>query len=145
MDASNKRKNDLLGMSHGSAVHQLRKRIMFAMIQRLDEDTCYRCGFKITNIKELSVEHKQPWQSAPNPIDAFFDLNNIAFSHLTCNVSVTTPNNTGRLRNHGASLYQDGCRCEKCLIAKSEINKRHKDKTRRDGREDRQGPAKPQT
>lgn len=36
---------------------------------------------------ELSIEHKTPWLDSEDPKALFFDLNNIAFSHLSCNVS----------------------------------------------------------
>ena len=82
---SNQKRTALLGMSIGTASNRLRKAIMFKMAQKLDEDICFRCGNKIDNINELSIEHKEPWQSANDPIQSFFDLDNIAFSHLKCN------------------------------------------------------------
>ena len=87
MDNNNRRKNELLGMSHGTAVHRLRKSIMFQMAKRLGDDICFRCGEKIEDLNDLSVDHKRSWQSAKDPREAFFDLKNIAFSHLHCNVS----------------------------------------------------------
>jgi len=58
---------------------------MFGMAQRLGEDVCYRCDKRIELVEDLSVEHKEPWQSSTNPVVSFFDLDNIAFSHLSCN------------------------------------------------------------
>lgn len=72
-----------LGMSQGAAQNRLRKRILFSFAQRLKEDTCFKCGNVIESVDELSVEHKQPWENRSS--DLFWDLNNIAFSHLICN------------------------------------------------------------
>jgi hypothetical protein len=106
MENGNKIKNDLLGMPHGTASHQLRKKIMFNMAQRLGEDICFRCGKKIENIDYFSVEHKIPWQSAENPKETFFDLTNITFSHLNCNCGAgekKIPHPNGKGENHPMS------------------------------------------
>ena len=50
-----------LGMPFGTAMHTLRKMIIFHMAQRLEEDFCFKCGVKIATVEELSVEHKVPW------------------------------------------------------------------------------------
>ncbi|MHA2064619.1 MAG: HNH endonuclease [Candidatus Thorarchaeota archaeon] len=80
-------KDELLGIKHGTAANQLRKMVMFQLVQQTGRDTCHQCGEKIRSVKELSIEHKEPWQRADNPKDSFFDLDNIAFSHLSCNVA----------------------------------------------------------
>ena len=57
-------------------------------------------------MSDLSIEHKVPWMSADNPIDAFFDLDNIAFSHLKCNVMVSNrviPHHNARGERSGMS------------------------------------------
>lgn len=83
----NKNKDALLGMSHGSACGQLRKKIIFSLAGRCGLLGCYRCGKTIEKVDDLSIEHKSPWQVAENPVEAFFDLDNISFSHLRCNAS----------------------------------------------------------
>jgi len=80
-----KKKSDLLGMPVGTAAHRLRKNIMFTMAQKLGEDLCFRCGCQIETVEEFSVEHKESWQNSADPIAAFFDLENISFSHHSCN------------------------------------------------------------
>lgn len=82
---SNKKKSKQLGMAHGTACGILRKQILFAAIQQLGQDVCYRCEEKIESIDEFSIDHKTPWLDADDPHDLFFDLDNIAFSHLKCN------------------------------------------------------------
>lgn len=86
MKKNNQKKNDLLGMSHGTASHRLRKEILFSLVCKLGENICYRCNEKIETVSEISIEHKQSWQSSSEPIKTFFDLDNIAFSHLRCNI-----------------------------------------------------------
>lgn len=78
-------KNRLLGEHFGTASHRLRRALMFSLVQRLGEDICFRCGEKIVSVKEFTIEHKASWQLAVDPIVAFFDLSNIAFSHSACN------------------------------------------------------------
>lgn len=79
----NTKKNEQLGMPYGTANNKLKKQILFAYIQRCEDNVCYRCGEKIENIENFSIDHKVPWLD--NSPDLFWDLDNIAFSHLSCN------------------------------------------------------------
>lgn len=72
-----------LGMNPSTAVGRLRKMVLFNRIKRVGEDVCYRCGEKITNVKDLSLDHKIPWLD--NDTTLFWDLDNIAWSHCNCN------------------------------------------------------------
>lgn len=83
MGNSNAAKTAQLGVSFSTATHQLRKSVMFDMMQRLGEDECFKCGNKIENVAELSMEHKVPWLF--NDTSLFWDLDNLAWSHLRCN------------------------------------------------------------
>jgi hypothetical protein len=80
---NNKRKSDFLGIPHGTATNKLRKLIIFSLVQKTGEDRCFRCGKLIESVDQLSIEHKEPWEG--RSIELFWDLNNIAFSHLKCN------------------------------------------------------------
>ncbi len=82
--SSNKRKAAFLGMPHGTAAAKLRKMILWRFIQQCGEDTCFRCKEKIESIDDLSIEHKEPWEGVS--VELFWDLDNIAFSHMKCNV-----------------------------------------------------------
>ena len=42
---------------------------------------------KIEAVEEFSIEHKMTWLDSSKPIHNFFDPNNIAFSHLKCNIA----------------------------------------------------------
>ena len=81
------KKNNKLGMAHGTAVHYLRKMLLFRLVQETKRDICYMCGKKIVDINMFSIEHKVSWLDSYNPKEKFFDLDNIAYSHLICNMS----------------------------------------------------------
>ncbi|MAH47149.1 hypothetical protein CMI37_15080 [Candidatus Pacearchaeota archaeon] len=77
------RRNKFLGMSYSTAFHRLRKSIMLMLLRRLDANWCYRCGGEIKTERELSIDHKKSWFNVS--VELFWDLDNIAFSHLSCN------------------------------------------------------------
>ncbi len=97
--SSSARKSAFLGMPHGTAVGRLRKQILFMLLEKLDETTCFKCNLPIKTSEELSIEHKLPWEG--RSVELFWDLSNIAFSHLKCN----TPNKrfAGRIYPEGKS------------------------------------------
>ena len=99
-----------LGMSIGTAQSRLRKMIMFQMVQKLGLDICFRCGKKIEKIEDLSIEHKIPWLNSNKPKELFWDLSNIAFSHLSCNSRAGIV----RMKHPSISAYRRGCRCSDC-------------------------------
>lgn len=79
------KKSERLGMSHGVARARLLKMILFDLLKQFNKDVCFRCDKKIDKIEELSIEHKKAWLNSENPKQLFFDLENISFSHLSCN------------------------------------------------------------
>ena len=83
---SNKEKTRVLGINFSTASQRLRKLILFDFMQRLDLDQCFQCGKQIEDVDDMSIEHKRPWQSADDPTAEFFNLDNIDFSHLRCNI-----------------------------------------------------------
>lgn len=74
-------------MDDATASHKLRKLILFSLIQQTAKDICFRCQTKIEVVEDLSIEHKIPLLDSSNPVSIFFDLDNIAFSHLKCNIA----------------------------------------------------------
>jgi hypothetical protein len=85
-----------LGMKESMAQARLKKRIMFWLAQRLGEDNCYKCKKKIERAEDLSIEHKVEWlHRSP---ELFWDLNNIAFSHIPCNRPRSLKGTTTRRR-----------------------------------------------
>ena len=102
------KKKRLLGMPYGTAQHRLRKSIMFSLARRLDACWCYQCGGEIVSVEEFSVEHKKPWESVADPAAAFFDLDNIAFSHHSCNSGAASrPHKIHANQKAGDKAYQD--------------------------------------
>lgn len=85
MSRSGKRKAQLLGEPHGTCSARLRKALLFKYLRMAGEDVCFKCGFRIESDTHLSIDHKIPWQSSEDPKRLFFDLENVAFSHLACN------------------------------------------------------------
>ena len=83
----NKGKAELLGMPFGTAQGKLKKALLFELAGLLGRLGCYRCNEKIESIDVFSIEHKMPWGAAKDPAKVFFDLGNIAFSHIRCNVA----------------------------------------------------------
>ena len=82
-NASNTRKAETLGMPHGTATNRLRKKILFHLLKKYGENYCFRCSELIEVVDDLSIEHKKSWEGIS--ADLFWDLENIAFSHLFCN------------------------------------------------------------
>jgi hypothetical protein len=83
MSASNQRKAATLGMPQGTANNRLRKIILFHLLKRLGENYCFKCNELIEVVEDLSIEHKKPWEGIS--AELYWDLENIAFSHLRCN------------------------------------------------------------
>ncbi|XAI97427.1 hypothetical protein [Leptolyngbya phage Lbo-JY46] len=112
MKNSNNKKADQLGMPIGTASGKLRKSIIFNLIKKLNEHYCFQCGAEIESENELSIEHKTPYLDSKNPKELFFDLNNIAFSHLDCNIKAARKTRT--LTHPSQESYKRGCRCNDC-------------------------------
>lgn len=83
---SNEKKSKQLGMPLGTATAKLRKSILFQLLKESGKNICYQCGNIISSEEELSIEHKIPWLDSSDPKKLFFSLENIAFSHLRCNI-----------------------------------------------------------
>lgn len=133
MCKSNDKKVAQLGMPVGTASNRLRKSIIFNFLKKLNENFCFQCGSEITSENELSIEHKVPYLDSEDPIDLFFNLDNIAFSHLTCNVGAARQPRklTGlddlRMIHGSINTYNlRGCRCEKCVEVKKLFNAKRK-------------------
>ena len=121
MLGTNKRKDLLLGEPHGTASGKLRKMLLFKYVQLAGHDVCYRCSRKIESVSDISIEHKTSWQLAAAPRSAFFNLGDIVFSHLRCNVEASNRFVPPR-KEHGSSGYARGCKCTVCRGWKSGQN-----------------------
>lgn len=101
-------------MPFGTASAKLRKNILFELIVKCGLDNCFQCGAKIKSVNELSIEHKVPYLDSEDPVKLFFDIDNIAFSHLKCNVG--SARQTKTLKHPSQESYKRGCRCGGCLL-----------------------------
>lgn len=122
----NKKKAIQLGMPFGTASNRLKKKILFYLVKNLKLNKCFQCRKIIHSEHELSVEHKVPYLDSKDPLKLFFDLTNIAFSHLKCNIS-TTRHKKGfddPRSKHGPRAYRRGCRCNICKEAQRKHNKK---------------------
>ena len=119
------KKQKQLGINTSTAAHRLRKSILFNFAKRLDLNWCYQCGAEIENIARFTIEHKTPWLDSPNPKELFFDLNNIAFSHASCNYSVVRRKKGKECPS--TTAYRKGCRCQDCKNIMKEYKKNRKE------------------
>ena len=122
MSNYNKKKAEQLGMSHGAARNRLVKSLLWDFVVKSKQNFCYHCGTEILTIHDLSIEHKEPWLDSEDPISLYFDLTNIAYSHLSCNCSAgkreKNPHECGNYIKHTR-----GCRCNKCKEAWNEYKR----------------------
>jgi hypothetical protein len=80
------KKQEQLGMNPSTASHRLVKDILWNFIVKTGENTCHRCGNAMCR-STFTIEHIEPWLDSDNPIELFFSLSNISFSHASCNFS----------------------------------------------------------
>ena len=78
------KKADQLGMNPSTAAGRLRKDLLFHFAAMLGHTQCYRCQEKLTK-DTFSIDHIEPWLDSDNPIELYFKLSNVAFSHHSCN------------------------------------------------------------
>ncbi len=104
------KKQSQLGMNPSTASARLIKDILFSYVK---DEKCFHCGGSLTR-ETFSIEHKEPWLDSDKPLELFFSLENIGYSHIACNVGaarkVKSP--CGTLRK-----YNNGCRCVPCTQA----------------------------
>ena len=75
-------------MNPSTASHRLLRDILWSLVQKSGRDTCYQCSAKMTR-QSFSIEHKEPWLDSEDPVGIYFDLDNISFSHLACNIKAS--------------------------------------------------------
>jgi len=103
-----------LGMNPSTASGRLVKDVLFKLIETTGGNVCFQCGEPMTR-DTFSIEHKEPWLDSDDPVGVYFDLNNIAFSHHSCNSSAGRKAETP----HGSAWRYDKykCRCDICVTA----------------------------
>lgn len=114
MNSIHKKKAEQLGMPHGTAANRLRKMLLFSLLKEFGRNICYQCKQPIETVEELSIEHKIPWLDSEKPIELFFDLDNIDYSHLSCN-SGAARFTENEIKHPSLRSYNNGCRCYQCV------------------------------
>jgi len=121
-----------LGKSYAGAMRQLKTDLLYSLANRFGVMKCYHCGKHIGR-EEMSIEHKLPWRGVSPEL--FWDLDNVGFSHLLCNIGTTRQNprplpppQHGKLTTYN----NHKCRCIECTAASStyQRNRRAKRKAK---------------
>lgn len=112
-----KAKEHANSIGHSTVPHAnrvLMKDLVFAYATRLDLNLCYRCNKRLTR-EDFTIDHVKPWRNKPNSQELFFDVNNIRFSHHSCN----SANTAIKKITHGTQrMYnRHRCRCTSCKEA----------------------------
>jgi hypothetical protein len=79
------KKQQQLGMNPSTAQHRLVKDILWSLIVKTNNHICCKCNKEMTR-ETYTIEHVVPWLDSENPVELFFSLDNISFSHFLCNV-----------------------------------------------------------
>lgn len=107
------KKKEQLKINPSTASGRLVKDLLWDFILKSGKGICCKCGKEMTRAT-FSIEHLKPWLDSDDPIGLYFDINNIAYSHLTCN----SGDRRRTLAPCGTrSAYKRGCRCEDCTKA----------------------------
>jgi hypothetical protein len=90
--------------------------LLFKFVQER-HPICFRCGRPLDR-ESFSIEHKKPWLHEKNAAALYFDLENVAFSHLGCNSKAARRPHAHIEIVHSYVTYSSGkCRCAVCLEA----------------------------
>ena len=71
-----------LGMNPSTASGRLVKDLLWHYV--VHNRMCYRCKNLMAR-ENFSIEHKTPWLDSDDPLGLYFDLDNVTFSHQSCN------------------------------------------------------------
>jgi len=128
MKQSAQKKYAQLGMHHSTARQHLIKKLLFKLAHDSGVGECFRCGKSIDHIDTFTIEHKMPWLDSQDPKELFFDLDNVAFSHHSCNAAASRGRYAYR---HGTWGYKRGCRCKECRRKHKESNRRWRERRKK--------------
>ena len=118
-----------LGIDAGTAHNRLVKDLLWKFIVQCETTKCFRCGLEMCR-ETYSVEHKIPWRGTDNARGLFFDLDNVTFSHLKCNMAAARkPTKLTEIPHGTISGYNHhNCRCDLCKIASRDKRRRSRKK-----------------
>lgn len=129
------KKQQQLGMNPSTAQHRLVKDILWSLIVRTNNHICCKCNKEMTR-ETYSIEHIKPWLDSDDPIGLFFSLDNISFSHLSCNISDARKS----IKDCGTyAKYKRFCRCSLCKKAAAEHSSKYYSTEQRTERYKRNG------
>lgn len=78
------KKSKQLGINPSTAAGRLVKDILYKFVVETGNNECFQCGEDMSR-DTFSIEHKEPWLDSHDPVGLYFDLDNISFSHRSCN------------------------------------------------------------
>lgn len=115
-----------LDKSYGAAGTELRKRVIYHLAGKLGMLNCFRCKDEILDVADLSLDHKVPWRKAEDRVATFYDVENVAFSHLRCNSGSYLREKTHCDNGHPLTRSPSGERyCLICRRAKKKARRVH--------------------
>lgn len=116
------KKKEQLGMNPSTASGRLVKDLLWSLILKTNQHLCCKCGLEMTR-ETFSIEHIEPWLDSDDPVKLYFDLDNISFSHLSCNISDTRGRQKRVVCGDISNYKRYGCRCDLCKTSMSDLNK----------------------
>lgn len=116
-----------LGMNPSTASHRLVKDVLWSLIVKTDQHDCCKCGEPMSR-ETFSIEHIEPWLDSEDPVGLYFDIENIGFSHLKCNIADARKE---YVQCGTETKYNRGCRCDPCRAARSVRSVREYDPAKR--------------
>lgn len=108
------KQKEQLGMDKGTARNKLVSDILWELLKETNGTKCFVCNEEMTR-DTFSIEHIIPWANEPNAKDLFFNLSNISFSHLSCNIKRSKCKNIPHGTSNGYTYHK--CRCRLCKDA----------------------------
>ena len=110
-----------LGMNPSTASGRLVKDLLWNYIVNSGHNKCHQCGEEMTR-DTFSIEHKIPWLDSKDPVGLYFNLENISYSHQSCNYTAARRPTKGECSVPCGTIgrYKSGCRCDDCRKANSE-------------------------
>lgn len=75
-----------LGMNPSTASGRLVKDLLWNFVETTGQSACCKCGEPMSR-DTFSIEHVTPWLDSEDPVGLYFDIENISYSHLKCNIS----------------------------------------------------------
>ncbi|WPJ20569.1 hypothetical protein vBPFY1MI_34 [Pseudomonas phage vB_PF_Y1-MI] len=105
-----------LGMNPSTASHRLVKDVLWSLIVKTGQQSCCKCGVTMDR-ETFSIEHLEPWLDSDDPVGLYFDLENIGFSHLRCNVEDRRIERKEYTCGTKEAYRYRQCRCSPCVEA----------------------------